>query len=752
MLFRSVYIDGKGTFVVGNGGSITNYGESSTALFSYGTSVIINNGGSINNSGDNSAAIFSEGASVIVNNGGTVINNGDAVNYHTAAIYANGDANITLNAGGRIIANGEEYYNYRCYAVQIQPGTFTDNNGTVTGRVSVLGVGELIVNGYTFTNLGDAFYLDSEYSIASLLAARVDVVVTGHWSGLQNVYADAIIPADVTLTWNATFSGNLDSYYMLYLEGKGVFNIGDGGSITNSGVDSGTLYSAGVEIIVNSGGTIKNTGNAVETGTAAIGGQDLNVTLNIGGAIVAEGTDGEDAYCYAVLINIGKFNNNGGKLIGMVSVLGAGELIVNGESYTYLAEALYTIDTLLSSGVDVVVGGQWSGVQNVSIYIDIPAGRTLTWQAVYAGHYETYFLLYLRGESDGGSGGDETGGGTFIVNNGGSITNSGDGSGTLYTDGVDVTICYSGAIMNTGDALVEDTVAISGRNAILTLDGGTIAATGTAEIGFFCRAIDGVTLRYTSGVLLPKLARVAPTGVTTERDGDSWKIIGVDSTMEYREESETTYTPVGIGETEIIDLVTGRYYVRYIETAFTNASWDAPANASADITVSISAINGVTAPVYGATPVTTITETEQFTGVVSWFPVSSTFAANTVYTAYITITPKEGYTLFGTPMFFFTVSGVDSTGVRLPVTDESITVVATFPATGSPPTNPGGGGLGGGTPSAPDNTDIKDEETPLTETPDDEVWENPFTDIREGDRSEERRVGKECRSRWSPYH
>ena len=24
--------------------------------------------------------------------------------------------------------------------------------------------------------------------------------------------------------------------------------------------------------------------------------------------------------------------------------------------------------------------------------------------------------------------------------------------------------------------------------------------------------------------------------------------------------------------------------------------------------------------------------------------------------------------------------------------------------------------------------------------------------LRDGDRSEERRVGKECRSRWSPYH
>ena len=28
----------------------------------------------------------------------------------------------------------------------------------------------------------------------------------------------------------------------------------------------------------------------------------------------------------------------------------------------------------------------------------------------------------------------------------------------------------------------------------------------------------------------------------------------------------------------------------------------------------------------------------------------------------------------------------------------------------------------------------------------------PFHSIRENLRSEERRVGKECRSRWSPYH
>ena len=30
--------------------------------------------------------------------------------------------------------------------------------------------------------------------------------------------------------------------------------------------------------------------------------------------------------------------------------------------------------------------------------------------------------------------------------------------------------------------------------------------------------------------------------------------------------------------------------------------------------------------------------------------------------------------------------------------------------------------------------------------------DNIFTKIKDHNRSEERRVGKECRSRWSPYH
>ena len=63
--------------------------------------------------------------------------------------------------------------------------------------------------------------------------------------------------------------------------------------------------------------------------------------------------------------------------------------------------------------------------------------------------------------------------------------------------------------------------------------------------------------------------------------------------------------------------------------------------------INISAISGVTAPATGATPVTTTTNTDQYTGSVSWVPVDSPFAQTTAYTAWITLTPKTGYTCTG---------------------------------------------------------------------------------------------------------
>jgi hypothetical protein len=74
-----------------------------------------------------------------------------------------------------------------------------------------------------------------------------------------------------------------------------------------------------------------------------------------------------------------------------------------------------------------------------------------------------------------------------------------------------------------------------------------------------------------------------------------------------------------------------------------------------------SLIQGVTAPVTGESPVTTITENTQYSGYVTWEPNDSTFAPETSYTATITLIPNEGYTLQGVGENFFKVAGAVTT-------------------------------------------------------------------------------------------
>jgi len=93
-------------------------------------------------------------------------------------------------------------------------------------------------------------------------------------------------------------------------------------------------------------------------------------------------------------------------------------------------------------------------------------------------------------------------------------------------------------------------------------------------------------------------------------------------------------------------------------------------------TVTIADIPGVTAPVIGATPVSQITPTAQYTGIVSWSP-SGTFKPMTVYTATITLYEKEGWTCRGVPANFFTVAGATATNAA-----DSYIITAVFPATG----------------------------------------------------------------------
>jgi hypothetical protein len=96
----------------------------------------------------------------------------------------------------------------------------------------------------------------------------------------------------------------------------------------------------------------------------------------------------------------------------------------------------------------------------------------------------------------------------------------------------------------------------------------------------------------------------------------------------------------------------------------------------------VPAIAGVTAPVKDATPVTTVTAGNGFTGTVSWSGSPTTFAPATTYTATITLTPTDGFTLSGVTANFFTVAGTS-----IPATNaiNSGTITAVFPTTAAPP-------------------------------------------------------------------
>jgi hypothetical protein len=99
--------------------------------------------------------------------------------------------------------------------------------------------------------------------------------------------------------------------------------------------------------------------------------------------------------------------------------------------------------------------------------------------------------------------------------------------------------------------------------------------------------------------------------------------------------------------------------------------------ASSTTVINVAAIAGVTAPVTGATPVTTTTAGTGYTGTVTWSGSPSTFAAGTTYTATITLTPTSGYTLTGVSANFFTVAGATS----VTHSANSGFITATFPGT-----------------------------------------------------------------------
>lgn len=90
----------------------------------------------------------------------------------------------------------------------------------------------------------------------------------------------------------------------------------------------------------------------------------------------------------------------------------------------------------------------------------------------------------------------------------------------------------------------------------------------------------------------------------------------------------------------------------------------------------------LTAPAKGGTPDTTMSDTG-YTGVVTWSPTpSSTFAAETVYIASVTLTAAAGY-VFNPYFGPVNVDGLPAGGTVSRLDDETILITVSYPATGA---------------------------------------------------------------------
>ena len=225
--------------------------------------------------------------------------------------------------------------------------------------------------------------------------------------------------------------------------------------------------------------------------------------------------------------------------------------------------------------------------------------------------------------------------------------------------------------------------------AAITIGFTTLSLTGCGDGGgggepevISIKAIPGVTVPATGAI---------PVGVITEtaqyKGTVSWKNTRDGSSNIETFAAKTAYTATItltakdgftlLGVTANFFTVAGATATNAVNSGVITAVFSSTGGTADDPTeIDLKAIPGVTIPVTGATPAAAITETAQYTGTVSWNPNVDTFAAETAYTATITLTAKTGYTLEGVTENFFTVAGATASNAV-----NSGVITAVFPAT-----------------------------------------------------------------------
>ncbi|MGI6534665.1 MAG: S-layer homology domain-containing protein [Peptococcia bacterium] len=254
---------------------------------------------------------------------------------------------------------------------------------------------------------------------------------------------------------------------------------------------------------------------------------------------------------------------------------------------------------------------------------------------------------------------------------------------TVYT----ATITLSPKAGYTLTGITENFFTVEGATATNAADSGVITAVFPATEAVPDTVIDIAAI---AGVTAP-VRDAAPVATITETDQYTGTVSWSPEIADNKFAASTVYTATITlspkagytltGITENFFTVEGATATNAADSGVITAVFPAT-EAVPDTVIDIAAIAGVTAPVRDAAPVATITETAQYTGTVSWSPeiADNKFAASTVYTATITLSPKAGYTLTGITENFFTVEGATATNAA-----DSGVVTAVFPATEAVP-------------------------------------------------------------------
>jgi len=228
------------------------------------------------------------------------------------------------------------------------------------------------------------------------------------------------------------------------------------------------------------------------------------------------------------------------------------------------------------------------------------------------------------------------------------------------------TVSGAGLVTAVAEGIATITVSYGGESDTVVVTVSAVPVTGVT--------LDSATLDLVFGGATGTLvATVAPATATDP------SVVWTSSDKAVATVAGGVVTPVADGEATITVIT--------VDGSFT----DTCVVTVAEAVIDIAAISGVTVPVIGGTPVTAITATDQYTGLVTWADADdaaivapTTFASAKVYTATIILTAKAGYKLAGVTANFFTVAGAATTNTVdlgtvsavFPETDTTISIVA----------------------------------------------------------------------------